>query len=648
MNQPTVNLRVICFSFLVAVFFSLQIKAEALSINSELDPVISAKLLNQSQAIYDRAAEQSTTQRWLIGQRMELLADPLNLKIHKILRKSPLSEKYLPIAMNQVREIIWESNIGHQDSGTLAIPGEKGQLQDLLKQTQDVASVFPFTKKARENAMIFSLPGEVNAYTWSGDVAYLDAAFFDALIKKINDKGSMNQIIGHELAHILFGHIPDRILLHLIFYGTAKNLIPKEEDGNKSQGDRNEKDKKSLRFARNEFLDNAVEVLVREVIPHAGKQVDKNPAFRNQIRKMIETVGDQIAQNESRENLIAFSSDIIRAIRGLSDDAEVDISKEAEKQFKEDLDRFSRSCETSCDRAGYLANKILNEKDHHRSSVMAYVRLIGSENATYEGTMEQVRRLYEQTLEPESRARFRNVGKSHPNTYARAKQFDIFRESEAFRILSDPFLTALTDYIALSGVIVDLRSNTLSPDAQELYDRVSSEVNREALVHFVTNLSSWIQDVVVDELEKVQSGKSKDVSATIILLETLKRIVGDGAAQGSIPSLRDLRDELGRPKRLFGDLIVRLKKLDAEVNKVKGPIAQPTTPAPSIQPHSDSVKAIEEFVDADSSKTIYALVIQALEDRMPGGEFPRDVQTIISKAKNCRDTFKLVALAAKK
>jgi hypothetical protein len=639
------------YSFLIGSLLSIgSLKAQDGEDPKDLDPQISARLLASYQKVYDKAAEQSTTQRWLIGQRMELLADPLNLHVHKILRRSKIAQRYLPEAMDQTRLIIWESLILHQDGATLAIPGADGQLQDLLKHVQRVASVFPFTKKARETAAIFGLPGEVNAYTTSGDVARILAVFFDPLRESM-DEGNMNQIIAHELAHILFGHIPDRILLNLVFYATAKNLIP-EEYGEEPQDERTKKDKKDLRASAAEFLDVATDHLVRELIPHAGKDVDKNPLFRNNLRQMVETMGNKIAAQESKESLVQLSSSLIRAVRGLNADEPVEITKEAEKQFKEDLRRFSRSCETSCDRAGYMANRLLGDKDHHKSSVMAYVKLVGSSGATYEGTKQQIRKLHEQTIDPELRARFRDVGSSHPNSYARAYQFEVFQKSEPYRILSDQFLTALTDYIALTRLIIDLRESAHSPEVQELYDRVSTEINREALVGFAIELSDWIQEAVVDELQKVQTGKSKNVSATVVLLETLIRIVDEGAESGMIPSLEDLRDEQGKPKRLFHDLAARLRALD-KATRPPQPLPEPPVFAGTPPSAVDALKKLQTLAGDETDEagavglarptSIYAMVAKALELRIPHSGLAEDVEEIIKKAKGCKEAAKKLA-----
>lgn len=155
-------------SFTILLFSSVNIFAQPAAAPAELDPDLSPALQAKYQALYDGATANKTSQGWIVGQRQELLMDPLNLRVHKILRKSPLSVKFLPEAMEQTRQFIWDSNVGHMQTGTLAIPGDHGQAQDLYELGQQVASVLPFSKQARDEMQLFALPGEVNAYTWSG------------------------------------------------------------------------------------------------------------------------------------------------------------------------------------------------------------------------------------------------------------------------------------------------------------------------------------------------------------------------------------------------------------------------------------------------------------------------------------------------
>jgi hypothetical protein len=168
---------------------------------------------------------------------------------------------------------------------------------------------------------------------------------------------------------------------------------------------------------------------------------------------------------------------------------------------------------------------------------------------------------------------YREAGEGHPNVVSRAAAMDLFAEQhESLRILTNPFLTLVADYLALTKQLVQLDQSVKSVRPREGIDRQVDAQQLRVIKENAAAMSKIIEDVVVREVLAVQAGKEKDLDSTIVLLYALQRAVGGADGSGTIASANDIRLELGRPGRLGLELLGRLK---AEQGKAAADIATP-------------------------------------------------------------------------
>jgi len=560
---------------------------------SKYTPRISPAQRDEIKGIYRQMANNPIWQRWFLMQRKDQLADPLDRKVMQILHKYRQGHEFLPATMDELRKIIQIYGMDHRSQGTLIGPSQGKKLNEILAMVRALAEWMPFSDNTINNAEIFALQGPMNAYTWSGTPQHIGAAFFDDLIDGLDSK-ELAQVVGHELAHILNEHILMGVWLDAIFYATAKNLIPDEEWPDDMKDKKNPKEgektdpKKSealqdLRAARSAKIEAALTKSARELIAHTGKIADHKPEYVAAMRGLVRSLGDKIAAKYPKKSveLQAVAKDLVRAINGLDAKGEVEISKEQEKAYMDAKDRLSRSKETSSDRFGGAYLQLLfADGTPEMEEVLdlarrgAYVRLVGSRHATVKGSIEQANKFFADMTDQEIAAAFRNPGSSHPAILARISQFGAFEDSDAFLVVSDPFLSLLFDYFSLSEDIIEINTRQTSANLRELFDREVDGAQGEALKRLAALMSKKLQEILVAEIVAVQKGERQDWNATKLLYFTASKISDRGNTTSWIPGRKDVLDHLGRPRRLISDLVAQLKveaaKMGLEVPKDTG------------------------------------------------------------------------------
>lgn len=613
---------------------------EAAASPSEQIRDLTPKLTKEEKAsirkFYDEVSDIEPIRRVLAEVRRKQLADPLDQATHEILFASPEFAAVVQETLVQIDQFIRSSYIGHMGRASLAMPGEDGQLQDLLKQMEAVRNtgiyLFPSTAKLR----VFAKQGTVNAYTWSGDPEHLDMAWFDGLLDLTAAiPGARTTIGGHEMGHIFFGHILQRIALDLIFHSTAKNLIPPERPaGDVKPGEASKEtseEKKALADLREvqlEALETWKKRFARELVPHIGKMMDEDSSLVANISDLMDRMSDRLTQRLGREGVEQVATDFYKAAMGLDAKSKVVITKDMEKKFEAALERLSNSQETSCDNVGRIVTQLLRGKYAKQESTEAFMVLMGSKYGKYPAMLKQIREYLSILGSTEGKA-YRDVGQGHPNTVARAAaMFHFAEQHEAFRILTNPFLTLVADYLDLTRRLIELEGSTTSPKARELFDRQVETAQLTVIKEHARAMSSLIGDIVLREVLAVQNGQEKDLDSTIVLLAALAKASSQGARASTLASIADIRTELGKPGRLGIDLLMKLENAKRERAAI---ILPAVVPDPS-KPDPRSTTVIDEVI-VSLRETIPPSPIgrlQKLRDLATTGVCPKVVAAVSS------------------
>jgi hypothetical protein len=356
------------------------------------------------------------------------------------------------------------------------------------------------------------------------------------------DIGELRQVIGHELFHIKGKHIENQTMIFAIFFAVGENVIPAEFDG----GLESSKDATQLAALRSAQLDSILGKMAESLFPHAQGELQRKiiqqslPGIKDQIRKSAQLLKARVGQ----KSLERLAVRLFKAARGVESDSEAAFDMKAFKQLQEDLKRLSRSQETSCDNAGYIVN------GDHKSSVLSYARLAGGKGVKYEAIERQIRILHELINGDQAGDPYAQPGRSHPETLFRSAQFDMFRNTDAYRIFSNPFRRALYDYLSLSKTIMDLEHRVRSREVMEISHRGNLNLNRESLIAMAKSLSRWLENELIKELV-ANSPKAKGQSPSIPLftefVKAMKRVLYRDGDEREVVEAHELRDEVSTP-----------------------------------------------------------------------------------------------------
>lgn len=550
------------FSF---VFFFL------VSSGSFADPVVSDASVKKLNELYDIATTDSVIRLWIENRMKEVIKDPLDAEIDRLLNESPVAAELRSAVLAEVSQMISASYRQHLGNVAQALPGKDGQYQYLYDLVQEAAAGLNFSPESRRNIKVFvhSDPN-MNAYTYSsGDDIHV--VFFEGLLENMarnkverdgityfQDTGELKQVTGHELFHIKGRHIENRFMIFAIFYAVGENMIPpevisqdKSERGSSSVAD----EAKDLLALQRAELKSALQFMSQNLVMHQHKQVQSD--IVKNFAASIEKASKILRSKMGKKSLENLASKLYKSMNGAGV-LEEGFDMKAFKRLQDDLKRLSRSQEASCDNAGYIVTK------NHEASVMAYARLAGGKGVKYEAIMKQIRSLGELlngSRAGDPYAPHREA--SHPETIFRAAQYDIFRHTDAFKIFSNPFRRALYDYLDLSRTLIELERRVKSREIMEISMRGRLNLNRESLTAFAGALSKWIEQAIMEELiaADAEGANIKDHFNFPILSEfssVLQKILYADDDATALVSSWDLKVEMGKPRRLVQDLLKRI------------------------------------------------------------------------------------------
>lgn len=548
---------------------------------------LSPEILEAREGVYDFGEADPLIQEWLRFRRNQQIKQPLDADVDKALRESEIARQVLPDVLKEIESLIETQFHQHLISGATVVTGEPDTPYDwLYHMVLDAKNMLNGPPDAEVRVFVIGGGADgFNAYTWG----QFDVVFFEGLLKamsttyddadhiKARFKAYVEQVMasenppskewaekflenqtrletrqvgGHEIFHGRGDHLRNRLHLTVLMNAHAQNLIPSPDDPN------SEEVLEEIESRKTEIQD-AMRSAARSLLPHAGRQMSE--PLVDALVDAIERATQRVRQRFDPEVIDQERQRFQRAIRGLPSDAAVENSKEAIKKFQEDLQRLSRAQEAGCDNAGALVTQ------HPKASVMAYRRFTGGSQETLDTAIANMERTFQTFAREGMLAEFGTSSDStHPRSLARAWHMLNFPSTQMYRVLSDPLMTTVLDYIAITETLMKMDGKIGSRGRWELTEHGVMIANRQKLAEFADKLATWIAEAVASDFLDSSRG---ELYAFPHVLEVLSDYLGspkpgvvldptDEAVQRSLA----LREEMSRSNRLGSKLIVALEE----------------------------------------------------------------------------------------
>lgn len=455
--------------------------------------------------VYDKIFEDKILAEWAMDRFMRDIKDDLDARVDELLFDHPFAKELWPTVLKEAQQVNQVYVLKHLGSGSESLDEVDGETvnhpraKELLRP---VMERLPLSQEARAKARLFHIPADtVNAYTWSGiRYAMIQMAMFEGLMSDLPDE-SVQAVQVHEVSHIMGLHVPVSMALTSIFFATGEILIP-------------ESDHHILDSHLQEFAPSLLSNAMGEVHERSSKSIP--PAIRKIAQKVKELA---IANPEMAADFISKLTDAMEFSSGAQNsivsgwkasfgaqsampaDPQATLRAQmagfdykAYQEFQGRMADRSRSCEVTCDR---MATIVMGPDAAIQAFLILQAGPDASAEAVIKGGDEILRTLAEN---PELQEYMSDDGASHPNLTARRRAIKSYAGSDSYRIHSDPFLFALTDYIAVSKLLIE-HQHTDHERMGELSDRVRADFVRSQYVGMAEKLRDLLIEGIVEEFE---------------------------------------------------------------------------------------------------------------------------------------------------